>query len=67
VFQIKRTTRAETVVYSFGSSGADSAEPNGLLDVEGALYGTTQAGGNGGCQQNNITVGCGTVYKLTLP
>jgi hypothetical protein len=43
VFAIK-TSRAETVIHSFGSS-EDGASPVGsLIDVNGALYGTTYGG-----------------------
>jgi uncharacterized repeat protein (TIGR03803 family) len=49
----------ETVLYSF-TGGSDGFYPlAGLIaDKEGALYGTTQAGG---------TAGFGTVFKLTPP
>ncbi len=52
-------TPAETVLHSFRGS-SDGAIPHaGLIaDKEGALYGTTTAGGNGGN---------GTVFKLTPP
>jgi uncharacterized repeat protein (TIGR03803 family) len=45
VFSLDPTTGAETVVYSFGG-GADGVSPvAGLIQVKGALYGTTYAGG----------------------
>jgi uncharacterized repeat protein (TIGR03803 family) len=46
----------ETTVYSFKGGTNDGSSPNGLLDVNGLLYGTTSAGGSGG----------GTIFKLTL-
>lgn len=50
------------VVHDFfldGSKGEAGAS-GGLLDVGGALYGTTSTGGGGSCSS-----GCGTVYRLT--
>jgi uncharacterized repeat protein (TIGR03803 family) len=53
--------------HSFGGSG-DGLAPNSTLvfDVNGALYGTTQSGGNGGCDVVNMA-GCGTVFQLVPP
>ena len=52
----------ESIIHYF-SGGTDGAYPvDGLLmDKSGALYGTTQGGGNP-CAGNT---GCGTVFKLT--
>jgi uncharacterized repeat protein (TIGR03803 family) len=48
---------AESVIYSFKNSSGDGNEPYaGLLDVKGALYGTTGQGGS-----TNV----GTVFKVT--
>jgi hypothetical protein len=54
----------EKVLYSF-KSGADGANPNGglIFDRQGAIYGTTYFGGNGGCAGPE-GVGCGTVFRL---
>jgi uncharacterized repeat protein (TIGR03803 family) len=49
----------EKVLYSF-LGGADGLEPNGLVNVNGTLYGTTVYGGTG-CSG----FGCGTVYSIT--
>jgi uncharacterized repeat protein (TIGR03803 family) len=48
-----------SVLYSFGSTGVDGSQPlGGLIQAsDGALYGTTTAGG---------AHGAGTVYKITL-
>jgi uncharacterized repeat protein (TIGR03803 family) len=55
VFSVSPTAGTETVVYSF-SGGADGGLPGaGLIDVKGALYGTTFKGG---------TYGRGTVFVL---
>jgi hypothetical protein len=55
----------ETVLHNFTGYPNDGAYPiAGLIaDKEGALYGTTQEGGNNGCNG----YGCGTVFKLTPP
>jgi len=48
VFSIDPSTGAETVLHSFGS-GADGQNPYAnLIDVKGALYGTTYNGGANG-------------------
>ncbi len=50
------------VLYSFAFAGPNGSEPAaGLIDVNGALYGTTTSGG-GGCRGGG---GCGTVYSIT--
>jgi len=51
----------ETVLYAF-TGGNDGGYPSGglIADKAGNLYGTTSAGGSGGCYS-----GCGTVFKLT--
>lgn len=68
------TLWSETVLYRFtgviGGKGVDGAYPNGplIIDGNGALYGTTQAGGSGECPATDfVGVGCGTVFKLTPP
>jgi hypothetical protein len=59
----------ETIIHSF-QSGSDGATPESALTVgkDGALYGTTYAGGytglgTGGC----VGDGCGTVFELQPP
>jgi uncharacterized repeat protein (TIGR03803 family) len=50
-------SRTETVLYSFKDGSGDGYFPNaGLINVKGALYGTTTAGG---------TRGYGTVFSTT--
>ncbi|MBV9263882.1 MAG: hypothetical protein JO324_06125 [Candidatus Eremiobacteraeota bacterium] len=54
------TAGTETVLHSFGGE-PDGADPvAALVDVKGALYGTTASGGRG-CGSS----GCGTVFALT--
>lgn len=57
-----RNSSGYQLLYSFGG-GADGADPNaGLIDVQGTLYGTTEAGGNSGCYNGG---GCGTIFTIT--
>ena len=51
-----------TPLYSF-QGGNDGANPRArvIIGPDGALYGTTTAGGGSGCYQN---LGCGTVFNL---
>jgi uncharacterized repeat protein (TIGR03803 family) len=52
----------ETVLYRFrGLPDGHSADSSLLLDKDGNLYGTTEAGGDNGC---NPGYGCGTVFKI---
>jgi uncharacterized repeat protein (TIGR03803 family) len=55
----------ETVLYSF-KGGSDGSQPwaGVIFDSKGALYGTTEAGGEGA---SCGTAGCGTVFKLKPP
>jgi len=64
VYKIDPTGK-ETVLFRF-DDGADGGLPlANLLLVDGALYGTTAAGGTGPCTQSgNPIVGCGTTFKL---
>jgi uncharacterized repeat protein (TIGR03803 family) len=57
----------EKVLYSF-QGGTDGGYPNGqlVLDNHRALFGTTSAGGNQGCNSFGF-VGCGTAFKLKPP
>jgi uncharacterized repeat protein (TIGR03803 family) len=55
----------ETILYSFGSSNSDGAEPQGLIfDKSGNLYGTTLSGGNHECDHDG-SASCGTVFELS--
>jgi uncharacterized protein YceK len=60
----------ESVLYVFqGNSKGDGASPSGglIIDSVGNLYGVTAYGGTGNCVLLGISVGCGTVYKLSPP
>lgn len=58
VYEFAPTSGVETVLYSFGSSSTDGANPEAgvITDSAGNLYGTTNVGG---------AHGLGTVFKLT--
>ena len=50
----------ETVLYSFQNNGKDALLPDtGVIDVNGTLYGTTDYGGAGACQN-----GCGAIFSV---
>jgi uncharacterized repeat protein (TIGR03803 family) len=54
---------AYAVVYSFKGGSADGAAPSApLVEINGALYGTSYAGGGTGCAFGR---GCGTVFEVT--
>lgn len=55
-------------LYSF-AGGSDGAGPVARLVVgpDGALYGSTSAGGGGNCVNYSGYSGCGTVYELRPP
>ncbi|HTT83602.1 MAG TPA: choice-of-anchor tandem repeat GloVer-containing protein [Rhizomicrobium sp.] len=64
-FSLDPSTGTEKVIHSFCSEKncADGAQPRaGLIDVKGALYGTTVFGGGNDCSPGP---GCGTVFALT--
>jgi uncharacterized repeat protein (TIGR03803 family) len=57
----------EKLLYSF-KSGKDGANPDGglIFDNNGAMYGSTHAGGNQICRAAGF-VGCGTLFVLEPP
>jgi len=61
----------ETVLHSFDGGGGigpstDGANPEARLTaVHGILYGTTNAGGTGSCENRYGNSGCGTVFSIT--
>jgi uncharacterized repeat protein (TIGR03803 family) len=60
------TSGAETVVYRFDSKSGGQNPSAALIDVNGALYGTTEWGGGGSCELDTTRfTGCGTIYSLT--
>lgn len=62
VFSISPTGQQHRVLYAF-KGGSDGSRPIGdLLDLNGALYGTTVYGGT---SNSSCSSGCGTVFKLT--
>ena len=55
----------EQILHSF-AGGTDGANPTGglVLNSTGAIFGTTSAGGNQGCQTTS-SIGCGTTFELS--
>jgi uncharacterized repeat protein (TIGR03803 family) len=68
IFSIDPGTGTEKVLYSFCSQFGcpDGGDPEtALIQVNGILYGTTDAGGNETyCPNDNNPLGCGTVYSF---
>ena len=59
-------TASPAFEHLFSFNDVDGAQPEGgLVELGGALYGTTQLGGNSGCFGGYSTPGCGTVFKVT--
>ena len=56
------------VLYSFQGAG-DGAQPASgvIFDSSGALYGTTQFGGDFSCSYDGVALGCGVVFELLPP
>ena len=62
MFSLDPNSGTESVVHSF-SGRTDGAQPFGnLLYVKGRLYGTTEGGGSGSC--NDPDNGCGTLFSI---
>jgi uncharacterized repeat protein (TIGR03803 family) len=57
---------ALSVMHAF-AGGADGAQPASTLlkGLDGAFYGTTEAGGSGDCAFPGEPIGCGTVFRVT--
>jgi uncharacterized repeat protein (TIGR03803 family) len=52
----------EKVLYSFQGGSDGQAPSSSLIDVNGALYGTTLRGGNSGCYPYDT---CGTIFSVS--
>jgi uncharacterized repeat protein (TIGR03803 family) len=64
VFSIKPKTGKETVLYPF-EGAPDAANPEaGVINVGGALYGTTFNGGTGACSPGMGPCGDGAVFSI---
>lgn len=65
VFELT-TSGTETILHNF-AGGKDGAAPTGaLVEVNGALYGTTFSGGSGNCSATSgNSGGCGTIFSVT--
>ena len=70
VFSLDNSGSGWTLVplYSF-AGGSDGEGPVARLTLgpDGALYGSTSAGGAGSCNNYNGYFGCGTVYEMRPP
>jgi uncharacterized repeat protein (TIGR03803 family) len=55
----------ETTIHTFkgGAKDAANSSANLIIDAKGDLYGTSQAGGSGPCNDEG-QLGCGTVFRL---
>jgi uncharacterized repeat protein (TIGR03803 family) len=67
VFRISHRGSVESPIYTFKGAPNDGQSPEARVTFgpDGALYGTTFAGGTGSCVGGGG--GCGTVYKLQPP
>jgi len=66
VYKLTPPTYSQTILHSF-AAGMDGWNPQGPLTLgpQGALFGTTQIGGNDGClQYESGGSGCGTIFKV---
>lgn len=65
VFAVSTSTGAEKPLYAF-TGGTDGGLPTSqfLFDSKGNLYGTTYAGGDLSCSNQN-SAGCGVIFRLT--
>jgi len=69
-FELKRSGSGWTLDPLYNFAGGDDGEgpmSRVVRGPDGALYGTTSAGGGGACNTHNGDLGCGTIYKLTPP
>ena len=67
VFEVNVASGAERVLHRF-EGGMDGAHPQNVIAMNGALYGTTQAGGDSSScikpEDEKDWNGCGTVFEL---
>ena len=54
-----------TVLYNFAGPPDGGLPQASLIDEHGVLYGTTYVGGTGPCATEGVTVGCGTIFKVS--
>jgi len=57
----------EKVLHRFNSNGKDGYQPHAtvIFDSSGNLYGSTEYGGSGSCNNGQGIVSCGVVFELT--
>lgn len=61
VIQIATSGGSAKVLYQFQGGSNDGGSPDGVVEEDGTIYGTTFIGGGTGCGGG----GCGTVFELT--
>jgi uncharacterized repeat protein (TIGR03803 family) len=67
LYSLDLKSNTEKVLHSFDSENGDGWYPlSGVIDVNGALYGTTYYGGNGECTSGGYNNGCGTVFTFDV-
>jgi uncharacterized repeat protein (TIGR03803 family) len=59
------TSGTEQVLYSFAGRPDGAWPQTNVINLKGALYGTTVYGGTGKCKNKGYLPGCGTVFELT--
>ena len=66
VYKLTAPDYAQTTLHSF-AGGTDGWNPEGpvILGPGGVIYGTTQIGGNTGCNLGTGGTGCGVVFEVT--
>jgi uncharacterized repeat protein (TIGR03803 family) len=66
VYKLALPNYSQVLLHSF-AAGTDGWNPEGPLIIgpNGTLYGTTQDGGNQGCQLGFGSVGCGIIFEVT--
>ena len=68
LYEVSPTSGKVRVLYSFpGAEGTDFKKgffPDGMINVNGTLYGTTVLGGSEVCAGVSGLVGCGTIFRM---
>src|SRR5581483_128799 len=59
--RLSRSSASYNVLYRFDRNPDGESPEGGLVDLDGALYGTTFEGGDNTCHK----IGCGTAFSIT--
>lgn len=65
VFAVDPNTGEEKIVHAFNPTSDGNSPSATLIDVGGALYGTTGAGGDLSRCSGSLGPGCGTIFAIT--